>query len=164
LKKVTVLTADARLRREIALLLPNEYTLSDHAEEGILIVDADSVELPSNGRAYLLIFRNAPPVARANAILLQRPFSISAFQNALIRLPKQETAISLTPTEQKLLDALKAADGKPISRAELLEKVWGDSGSEGLLNLYVHYLREKLEKDGVRRIFATRGKGYYYKC
>ena len=32
----------------------------------------------------------------------------------------------------------------------------------GRLNLYICYLRKKIETDGKKRIFACRGKGYYY--
>ena len=64
----------------------------------------------------------------------------------------------------KLLSVLKAAKGKSVSREQLIKEVWGEKGNDGLLNLYIHYLRQKLEKDGQRHIFSVRGKGYSYKC
>ncbi len=68
--------------------------------------------------------------------------------------------ISLTELEYSLLDALISANGEFISREILLEKVWSGEASNGILNVYIHYLREKLEKGGEKIIVSSRKQGY----
>jgi DNA-binding response OmpR family regulator len=51
-----------------------------------------------------------------------------------------------------------------VSREALKRAAFVNGGDDRMLNLYIHYLREKLEQDGIRRIFASRGKGYYLQC
>ena len=52
------------------------------------------------------------------------------------------------------------ADGAFISREALKSAVWGAESSEGVLNVYIHYLREKLERDGEKVILSSRKSGY----
>ena len=68
--------------------------------------------------------------------------------------------IRLTEVEFLLLQALFSAQGEFISREELLLAVWGEEGTNSLLNVYIHYLREKLERGGERVILSSRGAGY----
>lgn len=67
--------------------------------------------------------------------------------------------IELTEVEHSLISALFNSRGKFISRRELLLSVWNGSVSESVLNVYVHYLRQKLE-DGEKIIISSRGEGY----
>ena len=92
---------------------------------------------------------------------LALPFSIPDF-HARLTLLLSAGYSALTPTERRLLDALRDADGAPVPREELMRRAFGTDAVDGRLNLYIHYLREKLETDGKKRIFACRGKGYYY--
>lgn len=72
--------------------------------------------------------------------------------------------IPLTPKEYACLRCLLAADGRPVSRKELYAAAWGKGEcEEKLVNLYLHYLRKKLEASGHRLIFSIRGFGYYLK-
>lgn len=69
--------------------------------------------------------------------------------------------IRLTEVEYLLFRYLFRAGGRYVPRADILRAVWGDgTGTDGIVNVYVHYLREKLEKDGERRIFCSRKEGY----
>lgn len=67
--------------------------------------------------------------------------------------------IRLTELEAALLSRLISAKGEFVSRAEILRDVWGDSADEGIINVYVHYLREKLER-GEKIIISSRAQGY----
>jgi DNA-binding response OmpR family regulator len=160
MKRVSILTRDERLARELVLLLPPELSVSPEAE--LLIVDADTVPLPKSAKERMLILSYNEANAQSDAAFLRRPFTFRAFREALAMAVSEGEA--LTPTEQRLFRILKEAGGAPVPRERLIREVWGDEGSDGLLNLYIHYLREKLEKDGRRRIFAARGKGYLYRC
>ncbi len=68
-------------------------------------------------------------------------------------------AVKLTEVEYKLLAAIVKADGF-ISKEALLGEVWGDGYDLGVVNVYVHYLRRKLEKDGKKVIISSRNEGY----
>lgn len=68
--------------------------------------------------------------------------------------------IRLTEVEYSLLSALASAKGAFISRAELRAAVWGAEGTDGLLSVYIHYLREKLERGGEKVILSSRKSGY----
>lgn len=72
--------------------------------------------------------------------------------------------ISLTPTEYACLSCLWEANGAPVCREKLYAAVWGDGPCRPeLVNLYLHYLRKKLEADGHRYLYARRGHGYILK-
>lgn len=68
-------------------------------------------------------------------------------------------AVKLTEVEYKLLEVILASDGF-VSKEELLERVWGEGYDLGVVNVYVHYLRRKLERDGKRVIVSSRNEGY----
>jgi len=71
--------------------------------------------------------------------------------------------IALTTREYSLLECLLENAGQPVTRAMLLERVW-DSRSDKLTNLvdvYVNYLRAKLDRDFEAKLIRTvRGVGY----
>lgn len=72
-------------------------------------------------------------------------------------------AIELTAKEFDLLDYLLAHPRQVITRDQILEKVWGYDfmGDSNIIEVYVRYLRLKLEEKGERRIIQTvRGVGY----
>ncbi len=71
----------------------------------------------------------------------------------------RERQIPLTEVEFSLFKVLYDAGGEFVSREALLERVWGGECDGGILNVYVHYLREKLE-DGEKIILSSRKSGY----
>ena len=68
--------------------------------------------------------------------------------------------VRLTDAEFSLLSVLYEARGEFVSREELIGRVWGSSTTEGILNVYIHYLREKLEFRGEKIIISSRRLGY----
>ena len=75
-------------------------------------------------------------------------------------------AVELSKLEYDLLVKLASTPGKPHSREELLEKVWGYNGFFGdirTVDVTVSRLREKIEKDPAKPeyILTKRGVGYY---
>ncbi|GIH06155.1 DNA-binding response regulator [Rhizocola hellebori] len=73
------------------------------------------------------------------------------------------TAIELTRTEFELLQTLLEHQGQVLTRGQLFEHVWGfdlDQSSNSL-DVYVGYLRRKLESGGRSRLVHTvRGVGF----
>ena len=78
---------------------------------------------------------------------------------------KKNEEISLTAMEYRLLLALAMAEGKVLSRNQLLESLWdigGDYVNDNTLTVYIKRLREKLGGDGgeTELIKTVRGLGY----
>ncbi len=70
--------------------------------------------------------------------------------------------VDLSPTEFRLLAYLMRHQGQVLTRAQLLENVWGwsQSGQSQIVETYVSYLRRKLDTLGPRLIHTKRGVGY----
>ncbi|MDP9341974.1 MAG: response regulator transcription factor [Actinomycetota bacterium] len=79
------------------------------------------------------------------------------------RVSVNGTAVDLTAKEFDLLECLMRHAGRVLTRSELKEYVWDFSfdARTKVVDLYVHYLRQKLEKVGARDVIETiRGVGY----
>jgi two-component system, OmpR family, response regulator len=72
------------------------------------------------------------------------------------------TLVDLSPTEFRLLACLLRDQGSVLTRAELLERVWGPgyTGQPQVVETYVSYLRRKLHRLGPPLIHTRRGVGY----
>ena len=73
--------------------------------------------------------------------------------------------LSLTPTELRLLTFLARHPGQVLSRAQIVDAVWGydaDLDSERAVNVHVRRLREKVEIDPSRPalVLTVPGMGY----
>jgi two-component system, OmpR family, response regulator MprA len=74
-----------------------------------------------------------------------------------------DSAIELTSKEFDLLELFLRHPRKVLSRETIYDRVWGyDFGGESnIIEVYVRYLRQKLEADGQSRLLHTvRGVGY----
>ncbi len=72
-------------------------------------------------------------------------------------------AVELTAREFAVLEFLIRRAGQVVSRAELLDHVWDQNhdGSTNIVDVYVGYLRRKLEEPFGRPLIRTvRGVGY----
>lgn len=72
-------------------------------------------------------------------------------------------AIELTAKEFDLLEYLIAHPRQVLTRDQILERVWGYDfmGDSNIIEVYVRYLRLKLEAEGEERLIQTvRGVGY----
>ncbi|MFF0344588.1 response regulator [Kribbella sp. NPDC004875] len=72
--------------------------------------------------------------------------------------------LALTRTEFKLLAELAGAEGKVLSREQLLSKVWGYGyfGDSRIVDVHVRRLRLKIERDPAspKHLVTARGLGY----
>jgi two-component system OmpR family response regulator len=70
--------------------------------------------------------------------------------------------VELSPTEFRLLAYLLRRQGRVLTRAQLLESVWGwdYAGQSQIVETYVSYLRRKLDPLGPPLIHTQRGVGY----
>ena len=79
------------------------------------------------------------------------------------RVERGGSRIELTPREYALLEYLMLRRGIAITKAQLLEHVWGACfmGSENVVEVYIGYLRKKLDGSGRTSLIETvRGVGY----
>ena len=75
--------------------------------------------------------------------------------------------VSLTAMEYKLLTYLANNRNKVIDKEEIFNNVWDDSFvSDGMLNVHIRHLREKLEDDPNEPVYikTARGRGYLFKA
>lgn len=151
------------------------HRVSVTADEGRLptaelyIVDRDRYATPLPGGRVLAYGRQ---IATGKDVL-HRPFSLTALAAAVATptaargLTLAEGAaildgerIPLTGREHALLACLLGAGGAPVSRRDLFSAVWAGEGDDGVVTVYLHYLRKKLERGGKKLLYAVRGRGY----
>jgi DNA-binding response OmpR family regulator len=73
------------------------------------------------------------------------------------------TTVELTAKEFDLLRYLMRHNGQVLSRGQILGHVWGYNAepTSNIVDLYVHYLREKVDRGSPRPLIRTvRGVGY----
>ncbi|MDJ0682862.1 MAG: response regulator transcription factor [Xenococcaceae cyanobacterium MO_167.B52] len=71
--------------------------------------------------------------------------------------------IDLTTKEFELLKYLMSNPNKVLSRDRIIENVWGNDyrGESNVIEVYIRYLRLKIEVEGKKRVIQTvRGVGY----
>jgi DNA-binding response OmpR family regulator len=150
----------------------------DGIEVPILVLSArDEVDdrvagLQAGADDYLVKpFALAELVARLHALLRRHPDGPAApiAVADLVVDPRRRTArrgpreLALTRREFDLLEVLAAHRGVVLTRVQLLEQVWGyDFDVDGnVVDVFVGYLRRKLEQDGEPRLLHTvRGVGF----
>ncbi len=75
-------------------------------------------------------------------------------------------SISLTQKEYALLEYLARNAGRPVTREQIAEQVWKSEldPKTNIVDVYVNYLRKKLEGEGAPALLHTvRGTGYVLK-
>ncbi len=74
-----------------------------------------------------------------------------------------ERSINLTAKEYDLLEMFMHHPNQVLTRDQIFDRIWGyDFGGESnIIEVYIRYLRSKLEKEGEARLIDTvRGVGY----
>ena len=114
-------------------------------------------------------------IARINSLLRRSTLAVAEPAKLIFRFSAIEIndtsklvavngkEVQLTSTEYKLLLLLLKSPNKVFSRQEILEEVWGinfDLGTN-VVDVYVNYLRKKLDKQNCPKIIQTVvGMGY----
>jgi DNA-binding response OmpR family regulator len=76
---------------------------------------------------------------------------------------RHQRNVALTAREYALLELLMRNAGEVVSRDTILRSVWHDQqgAASNVIEVYVRYLRQKLEAEGEKRLLHTvRGQGY----
>jgi DNA-binding response OmpR family regulator len=104
----------------------------------------------------------APTTSPSETVLRQADLTIDTERYEVRR---GEEPIALTPVEFRLLVTLVAADGRALTRDQLLDAVYGTDDGEVLdrtIDVHVGRLRDKLgdDPDAPRYVMTVRGVGY----
>ena len=133
-----------------ALSLPQERVSGlDAGAEDYLSKPFDSDELLARLRA--LLRRHA-----ATSETLGLPYGQLSVSSRELMLSSGEVA-SLTERECTLLEVIARRPHQIFSRDELMDLVFPEGEDEGLVGIYVHYLRRKLGRNSIETV---RGLGY----
>ncbi len=172
MKKVAVYTKDKYLFQKILLDLLGEYEciILENGDKPSMcqyeIWDVDTMGENDGGKITVSLGANSH---------ISRPFSVGYIKKVLenteavakiicdeklrtIRFKNR--IIQLTEIEFSLFFALAKREGEWVERRLLLDEVWGRDTDGTLLNVYIHYLREKLECEGEKVIISSRKFGY----
>lgn len=163
----------------LCLLSPSKPRREALLEQLVRLPGLAMAEQPAQADALLLDIGAAPPeglslpvlrldelklplrwaeLARRIGMLLDRarieaPFPVGPYQclplERLLRAAAQKEPTRLTDKEVELLQALYEAGAEGISRADLLEQVWGykEELETHTLETHIYRLRQKLESD-----------------
>jgi two-component system OmpR family response regulator len=110
-------------------------------------------------------------LARLRALIrrgpAERPTALEVgelrFDSATRTVTRAGRGVELTAREFEVLELLARHAGEVVSRPQLLEEIWADDhdGSANIVDVYVGYLRKKLEDpSGPRLIRTVRGVGF----
>lgn len=144
----------------------------------LMLTARDAIEnrvdgLESGADDYLVKpFAPAELVARVHALLRRvelKPETQAVSYGGITLDPVTREAgraaleLTLTVTEFNLLHMLLRHPRQVLERSQILREVWGYDfgGDDNVLEIYIGYLRKKLEADGQPRMIHTvRGVGY----
>lgn len=110
-------------------------------------------------------------IARVRALSRRRPEIVSSEKSSfgdVVFNPDNATLEingdiqSLTAKEVHIMDILIRNAGKVVSKEHLLDTVWGfeSDAMDNTVEIYIHYLRKKLQPSQNVKIITKRGLGY----
>lgn len=144
-------------------------TAKDAVEDRIAGMAAggdDYVTKPFNLEEVMLrlraMVRRHVAVAAADGVL--RVGDLSLDEDAY-EVERAATAITLTAKEFEVLRYLMHNAGRVVSKSQILDAVWGYDfgGDSGVVEIYISYLRRKIDALGKPLIHTVRGVGYAIK-
>lgn len=114
-------------------------------------------------RVNSLIKRNKQnnSTSSESTILISDDITLNNTQKKVFRKGKE---INLTPREYQILRKLMERKGEIVSKADLINEIWGSSfgANTNTIEVYVNFLRNKLDKPFDKNTIKTKvGYGYY---
>lgn len=181
-KTVLALIRKCRIPEDTVLSVCSDVTSANTKADYVIVITSNNdYESCSRHKEYSKIFKE-------NYCVLPRPFSFSAFEEIVSSFVSAKTdhassdevkliydskkrkvssgksEVTLTPKEAELFEYFLENKGRPISREELRERLWSQTGNTNAPDVYVSYLRQKLKHlTGGGAIVNVRGEGYLLK-
>lgn len=166
MRRVLILTKNEYLKSKIILALDDAsgfIAVGEGEEFDVCFLDLDTMPDAPRGDGVITMSRALPcalktPSAFEDIVRLARGElgAVLSLEGRICTLRGER--IRLTELEAALLSRLIEARGEFVSRERLLSDVWGE-GDGGIVNVYIHYLREKIER-GEKIILSSRKLGY----
>ena len=147
-----------------------------HRTPILMLLDRDTIEervacLKAGADDYLLKPYKREEFLKLVSLYLQPEIGIKeqmrfgelVLDLATRRVIRSDRTIDLTMKEFELLKYLMSNPGKVLTRDQIIENVWGYDyrGESNVIEVYIRYLRLKIENAGQKRLIQTvRGVGY----
>jgi two-component system, OmpR family, response regulator len=161
----------SRLRRDIPDVPVLFLTAKDGVEDRIAGLTAggdDYVTKPFSleevvARLRGLMRRSGVTASRAESLLVVGDLTLDEDSHEVTRGGQ---SIHLTATEFELLRYLMRNPRRVLSKAQILDRVWSYDfgGQANVVELYISYLRRKIEAGRAPMIHTRRGAGYLIKA
>ena len=140
-------------------------TALSRTEDTVMAFESGADDCLLKPFSYLELLARVNALLRRNSGVLPKSTSVHdlALHRDEHRVERAGRRIELTPREFNLLEFLMRTPGTPISRATLMEEVWGTEfdPSTNVVDVYMKYLRDKIDLHGEAKLVRTvRGVGY----
>lgn len=140
-------------------------TARSRTEDLVAAFDSGADDCLTKPFSYLELLARTRALLRRNVGVLPRSVNVAdlVLFREEHRVERNGRKVDLTPREFSLLEFLMREPGTPVSRATLMQEVWGvelDTATN-VVDVYMKYLRDKVDReDDVKLIRTVRGVGY----
>lgn len=160
-----VLKAIRKSRVETPVIFISALSESEHVIKGLDLGAVDYIKKPFDFEELKARIRNVQRKFGSDRV------SILKIEDLTMDLIKRDVyragmPIELSKREFSILELLLSNTNRPISKAEITEKIWNinfDMGTN-VIEVHLHQLRKKIDHDFDRKLIETRvGEGYLIK-